>query len=487
MAFNGRFGIRVGNTSIGNNIRQNSMHDNGELGIDLNADGVSLNDLNDVDNGGNGRLNIPVITETRILGGDLFLKGYARPGATMEFFISDNDATGFGEGKTYLFTVVEGSGADGDATTGTYGPAAVNGTVQGTDNTNKFSFTVPVPGSVVNGTKLTATATLANNTSEFSATTTATLDLDYDDDGIPDLAEGFCTPISNNSDAEEPLITGPTPYIADYGSIRVYDAGQVPYWSTTAVDNAIEIWNNANSTSVPHCDANTGNQFMELNANYVASNYQDIATIPNSVITWSVAHRGRDGVDVATVSIGAPGSVAVQQTMTDGNLAWVTYSGIYVVPAGQSTTRFQFDAVSSSSGDPAAGNFIDSFTLSCSNDADTDGDGIPDYKDLDSDNDGIYDCVESGVNKPFTNGVLDGPVNPNGIPVAADTDGDGVIDYLIKDSDSDGIYDFTELDSDGDGCPDVIEAGFTDVNSDGTPGPAPITVSGNGLVTSSGP
>ena len=33
-----------------------------------------------------------------------------------------------------------------------------------------------------------------------------------------------------------------------------------------------------------------------------------------------------------------------------------------------------------------------------------------------------------------------------------------------------------DLDADGDGCFDVTEAGFTDVNGDGTLGDAPLTV-----------
>lgn len=119
--------------------------------------------------------------------------------------------------------------------------------------------------------------------------------------------------------------------------------------------------------------------------------------------------------------------------------------------------------------------------------ADCDQDGVANHLDLDSDNDGIYDCVESGSALPFTNGVLNGAINPNGIPIAADINGDGTIYYTLSDSDSDGIRDFTELDGDSDGCFDVIEAGYTDMNSDGELGPLPLTVDGNGVVTSGGP
>ncbi len=54
----------------------------------------------------------------------------------------------------------------------------------------------------------------------------------------------------------------------------------------------------------------------------------------------------------------------------------------------------------------------------------------------------------------------------------------------VIDTDNDGIPDYLDLDSDGDGCNDVFEAGFTDGNNDGLLGGAPVTVDANGLVTS---
>nr|WP_298794575.1 gliding motility-associated C-terminal domain-containing protein [uncultured Allomuricauda sp.] len=90
---------------------------------------------------------------------------------------------------------------------------------------------------------------------------------------------------------------------------------------------------------------------------------------------------------------------------------------------------------------------------------DTDGDGVPDNKDIDSDNDGIIDTVEDEN--------LDGDdcywTNPT------DTDGDGVPDYLDIDSDDDGIIDNIEAqptygyippsgkDTDGNGLDDAYE------------------------------
>ncbi|TKG91909.1 hypothetical protein EYV94_20040 [Puteibacter caeruleilacunae] len=54
------------------------------------------------------------------------------------------------------------------------------------------------------------------------------------------------------------------------------------------------------------------------------------------------------------------------------------------------------------------------------------------------------------------------------------------------DTDNDGTPNSEDLDSDGDGCFDVIEAGFTDPNNDGELGDVPLTVDANGLVTGAG-
>jgi thrombospondin type 3 repeat protein len=88
---------------------------------------------------------------------------------------------------------------------------------------------------------------------------------------------------------------------------------------------------------------------------------------------------------------------------------------------------------------------------------DTNGDGTPDDRDLDSDGDGIPDSVEAG------------PSAQNCGP-PRDTDGDGIPDYRDPDSDNDGLPDGQEPgigtdpynpDSDGDGASDgqEVEAG----------------------------
>ncbi len=76
---------------------------------------------------------------------------------------------------------------------------------------------------------------------------------------------------------------------------------------------------------------------------------------------------------------------------------------------------------------------------------DTDGDGTPDFQDLDSDGDGILDAMEAGDDTTCT--------------PPSDTDGDGASDFIDEDSDGNGIPDAVEGsgDTDGDGQPDYID------------------------------
>jgi parallel beta-helix repeat protein len=182
-------GVLVTTASTQNTITRNSIYANGtitnkasaaasgEIGIDLQtatdnentgtSPFVTINDSGDADAGGNELLNFPVLVNATIYSGNLILTGYARPGSVIELFIAAPDPRGFGEGQTYLASLTEGSASDTDATTGTY-TSPVNGLTVGTDTTNKFKFTIALPGGVSAGTVLTATATLSSSTSEFS-------------------------------------------------------------------------------------------------------------------------------------------------------------------------------------------------------------------------------------------------------------------------------------------------------------------------------
>jgi len=109
---------------------------------------------------------------------------------------------------------------------------------------------------------------------------------------------------------------------------------------------------------------------------------------------------------------------------------------------------------------------------------DSDSDTVPDFRDLDSDNDSITDVVEAGLTDPDRNGYIgvgNPPVvNPDGVASGAgvtppDTDGDGVPDYRDVDSDNDSIRDLVEAgraDLDGDGMIGIID-GFSDADANG--------------------
>ncbi len=108
---------------------------------------------------------------------------------------------------------------------------------------------------------------------------------------------------------------------------------------------------------------------------------------------------------------------------------------------------------------------------------DTDNDGTPDVHDLDSDNDGILDNLEARLDTAAVfaldqvpNGAIDisFAVGSNGIPDIIETYVDSCeLTYSYADVDNDGIPDFRDLDSDGDGIFDIVEAGGTDSDSDG--------------------
>ncbi|HRO42032.1 MAG TPA: hypothetical protein PL009_04325 [Flavipsychrobacter sp.] len=107
---------------------------------------------------------------------------------------------------------------------------------------------------------------------------------------------------------------------------------------------------------------------------------------------------------------------------------------------------------------------------------DTDGDGVPNFRDLDSDNDLISDLVENGI-PGFTDN------DQNGVADGSDTDGDGIVDALDGNNgefgdanqnlpvntDSDTVPDYLDPDSNNDGTNDIADNGngWQDLDSDG--------------------
>jgi hypothetical protein len=150
IANNGGHGVTVlGGLSA---IEGNSIFNNAGLGINLNAGGtVQPNDSCDVDTGGNGAQNYPVLTSVALSGGSTTISGNfdSTPNVTfrIEFFSNlASDAANNRAGRTFLgFTTVN---------TGAGCSAPIN---------------VTLPVAVAPGNTITATATdAANNTGWFS-------------------------------------------------------------------------------------------------------------------------------------------------------------------------------------------------------------------------------------------------------------------------------------------------------------------------------
>ncbi|MEK6261252.1 MAG: hypothetical protein AABP62_21840 [Planctomycetota bacterium] len=154
IAYNGENGVTVtGGLSANNRILTNTMFLNTGLGIDLNDDGVTPNDIDDPDTGPNKLQNFPVISSAVLSGSNLtvtFTVPSISPNSTfplrIEFYITDS------------------AGQEGQKLLG------VGGYTQGSTGVG----TMAAQGAVV-GSKIVLTATdNQGNTSEFSTAVTVT-------------------------------------------------------------------------------------------------------------------------------------------------------------------------------------------------------------------------------------------------------------------------------------------------------------------------
>ena len=163
IAFNGSNGVEIRVDPTGNAIIANSIHSNGQLGIDLctsfdaatgicnEPSPVLLNDVGDGDSGANGLQNYPLLTGVTSTATTITFTGSLDSTANTLFNIDfyaniTCDSSGNGEGATYL------------------------GTANVTTNVNGIAgIAAMLPANAAGGGFYTATATdPAGNTSEFS-------------------------------------------------------------------------------------------------------------------------------------------------------------------------------------------------------------------------------------------------------------------------------------------------------------------------------
>ncbi|MBS7256769.1 T9SS type B sorting domain-containing protein [Flavobacterium branchiicola] len=138
----------------------------------------------------------------------------------------------------------------------------------------------------------------------------------------------------------------------------------VPGWKTTAPDGIIEFWKTGSNVDHVPSFAYDGEQYIELNAFYASGLYQDYDSSQTTIFNYSFAHRGRSGTDKMALKAGPPnGPFTIVTTSSTGKSQWKLYSGTYVVPINQSTTRFIFEAVETASNNPTIGNFLDAINF----------------------------------------------------------------------------------------------------------------------------
>ena len=151
-----------------------------------------------------------------------------------------------------------------------------------------------------------------------------------------------------------------TPAIPN-SSYRILSAGTTGMEWNNSAEDFVELWSTGfSSSSNGKVTAAEGRQFAELNANKAGTLYQDLPTTPGTTMRWHLNHRGRAGKDTMRVMVGKPGGQLTQSgsDLATGNTAWVQYTGTYTIPAGQTTTRFAFQAVRTASS-ISVGNFLD--------------------------------------------------------------------------------------------------------------------------------
>ena len=327
-------------------------------------------------------------------------------------------------------------------------------------------------------------------------------DLDNDNDGIPDTEENLpCTVINTQvfnyedfwPDNSDPVVDLPTLPLEFDGVTLSLDREDL---EGIIIEGSIETQN-----GIPHVYkvSQTAQEGKESISKFIWD--QPINNLEFTVLDVDKGSNWHDSIKFDGYSNGDPYEITIADFTKgtcaefDGNnsfIGGICNAGIF--PEGEVTVNFPvaIDSIivtfSNVTGGPQFGSQKIAFVwgMNWCNATDSDGDEIPNYLDLDSDNDGIYDVVESGSGADQTDGVLDGPFNSNGLATSIDADVNGVIDFILANSDApdDTIPNAYEIDSDGDGCNDVLEAGFADENEDGVLGDVLVAEDGNGVVTS---
>ncbi len=281
IAHNGDDGIAVIAPAAGVVISQNSIHDNGGLGIDLGADGITANDADDVDTGANELQNFPELSGATTIAGGVNVTGSLRsmPDTTyqIEVFATGPEVGTHGEGDEFLGTF--------PATTNLLGAV---------------SFAQDVAAPALGGTEISMTATGPSGTSEFSNTI-----------AMPNIA---------------PTASAGGPYTADEGERVTLDSSGSADGDGQVATIRWDLDNNGTFEFVERPDAQNG-----------AADTPPVVTAPNGAITVTVEvcdERGLCSTQATTVT-GTPlaTTTTTTTTTTSTTLAPTTVAVTTAAPA----------------------------------------------------------------------------------------------------------------------------------------------------------
>ena len=304
------------------------------------------------------------------------------------------------------------------------------------------------------------------------------LDIDSDNDGIPDSVEADLVPlidsdgdgihdlfdVSNTGgtdsnadgidDAQAIVLDTDGDSVADFRDLDSDNDGLTDITEAGGTDNAPEDGLIDDAANNQGSLANPANDDGDSLANYrdlESANPDNDKTGPFDIAARedaSTLDANNDGVIDDTADRDGDG---IRDVVDENNFGFGSLTDVDL--DGVSNSR-DIDDDNDGIPDVAEGNGL----------VDTDGDGVPDSFDPDSDNDGISDVLEAALGRKDSNADtrvdqyrdankdgLDDSISPNFRPV---------------DTDSDGKPDYRDLDSDGDGIFDLIEAASNDVDLD---------------------
>jgi|GEM_PF-4578483 len=135
---------------------------------------------------------------------------------------------------------------------------------------------------------------------------------------------------------------------------------QLPCWQSTALDNIMEIWSNGFNGIASY----SGQQYMEMNANFGGTIYQNFTASPGTDLSVSFAHCGRGGIDSISVEIGPVGGpYTILGEVGDDHGDWGNYTFNYIVPNSGSNYSLRFTTTYWALGNPGVGNMLDAVTV----------------------------------------------------------------------------------------------------------------------------